>query len=478
MEGSLCRGGARVRRLGTAVGAVVTVLVLTGLWAGAAGAAVQGTSTTVDDPVIQKDGSTNVTLEITGTTTSEATPTDLILVLDESGSQSSAQFAQTKQFARDVVTSLGNRDFFANGGRVGIVMFASSGRTVLNLNGAQTTVLNAINSIGQSAGLTCIGCGLDLATQQFNDLSAAGRNRVAIVLTDGANNVGDLPASVAASNAAQVERFVVGVGAQLNQVDLRLVASDPDDEHLFLAAQFADLEAQVAGIVGAVDKPGATNVIVTPQVSSAFAVSAPSASKGAISQSGNQLIWTIPELGAETATLTYTITHDPAAGCDVKAVHDSIGYTDDQSSGATFDLGSVDVTGCNQPPDCSSVAADPSDLGAPNHKLRTVTLAGATDPDGDPLELTVTGVTQDEPVNGKGDGDTGPDALLGPSSDQVQLRAERSAMGDGRVYRIAYTVSDGQGGECSGTALVGVRRDRSGAPAVDSAPASHDSLTG
>ena len=51
----------------------------------------------------------------------------------------------------------------------------------------------------------------------------------------------------------------------------------------------------------------------------------------------------------------------------------------------------------NRPPDCSGVRATPANLGAPNHRLITVTISGATDPDGDTVDLEITGVTQDEP---------------------------------------------------------------------------------
>ena len=76
--------------------------------------------------------------------------------------------------------------------------------------------------------------------------------------------------------------------------------------------------------------------------------------------------------------------------------------------------------------------------------------------------LTITGVTQDEPLNGLGDGDTSPDAAVGPASNKVKLRAERSGLGDGRVYRIAFTGSDGLGGTCAGVATVGVPHDQGG----------------
>jgi Calx-beta domain len=121
----------------------------------------------------------------------------------------------------------------------------------------------------------------------------------------------------------------------------------------------------------------------------------------------------------------------------------------------------------NEPPDCSAVTASPDTLWPPNHKLRSVTLSGASDPDGDPVALTVTGVTQDEPLNGRGDGNTAPDAEPGASPDEVLLRAERIGKGDGRVYEITFTGDDGQGGSCQGTTTVGVPHHRGKDP-VDS----------
>ena len=122
----------------------------------------------------------------------------------------------------------------------------------------------------------------------------------------------------------------------------------------------------------------------------------------------------------------------------------------------------------NQAPDCSSVAADPGALWPPSHKLRDVTLRGATDPDGDTVAVAVTGVTQDEALNGLGDGDSSPDAAAGATADSVRLRAERQGGGDGRVYRIAFAGEDPDGASCTGTATVGVPHDQRGGAAVDS----------
>ena len=127
----------------------------------------------------------------------------------------------------------------------------------------------------------------------------------------------------------------------------------------------------------------------------------------------------------------------------------------------------------NHNPVCTNLTAGPQ-LWPPNHKLHQVTVSGATDPDGDPLTTTVTGVTQDEPLNDLGDGNTSPDAFPGSASDQALIRAERSGKGDGRVYALHVSVSDGLGGQCTGTALVSVPHDQSGKAAIDSGQAYTD----
>jgi Calx-beta domain-containing protein len=116
----------------------------------------------------------------------------------------------------------------------------------------------------------------------------------------------------------------------------------------------------------------------------------------------------------------------------------------------------------NQAPDCSNVESWPSRLSAPNHKLRYVSLGGVSDPDGDYVSYEIQSVTQDEPIF------RGPDARLALAANGVWLRAERLGRGDGRVYRIEYTASDGHDGSCGGTAIVQVPHDAAHPVARDS----------
>jgi hypothetical protein len=146
------------------------------------------------------------------------------------------------------------------------------------------------------------------------------------------------------------------------------------------------------------------------------------------------------------------------------------------TDGTATDAATVHVTVApNHPPDCSPVGLKPTSLWPANHRLVPIALSGATDQDGDPLVLRVTGVTQDEATNGLGDGDTAPDASAGEAAAEVFVRAERSGKGDGRVYRIDFSVADGKGGTCIGRVRLSVPQ-KSGGTAVDSAPPSYNSF--
>jgi hypothetical protein len=117
----------------------------------------------------------------------------------------------------------------------------------------------------------------------------------------------------------------------------------------------------------------------------------------------------------------------------------------------------------NQPPDCSAAAPSISEIWPANHKMVGVNVVGVTDPEGDPMSIVITGITQDEPLNGLGDGDTSPDGA-GVGTDKAQVRAERAGTpkvpGNGRVYHIHFDASDDKDAVCSGVVNVGVPHDQ------------------
>jgi len=124
----------------------------------------------------------------------------------------------------------------------------------------------------------------------------------------------------------------------------------------------------------------------------------------------------------------------------------------------------------NLPPDVSQAQASVTTLWPPNGKLVPFQVVGVTDPNGDPVTITVTDIVQDEPVDEvKPKGKAGYDALLLWDS-LAMVRAERLGNGNGRVYSVVFLAADDKGGVSEGVVFITVPHD-SRAAAVDDGPA-------
>jgi PKD repeat protein len=168
---------------------------------------------------------------------------------------------------------------------------------------------------------------------------------------------------------------------------------------------------------------------------------------------------TPPQHGTLSGTAP-TLTYSSAAGfvgADSFTFKANNGHLD--SNVATV---SIAVNG----PVCSTATAQPGSLWPPDHKMQPIQVSGVTHSSGLPVTLAATAIRQDEPTTGQGSGDQSPDATLTP----LQVRAERSGEGDGRVYHIDFTASDATGGNCTGTVLVCVPHDQAGGSCVDQGP--------
>jgi hypothetical protein len=126
----------------------------------------------------------------------------------------------------------------------------------------------------------------------------------------------------------------------------------------------------------------------------------------------------------------------------------------------------------NHDPVCDQAYPSIDALWPPNHKFVPVEVLGVTDPDGDPITITIDSIWQDEPVDTFGDGTFAPDGQ-GIGTAIAEVRAERSGNpnvpGNGRVYHIGFTATDGLGGSCSGEVATGVPHDKKDIPVDDGA---------
>ncbi len=331
-------------RLGVAM-CTASLLVFTTITAPASADPVPSSSAAPD--IISPADTFTVTLTLDGETVTQSTPTDVVLVVDSSGSIPPSSFhGAVKSFLRDIASELDAAGLFANGGSIGIVRFADSESHILFRGTALGPVHGAINAMAYTGGGTCLGCGVRGATSQLTSIPGSGggaHNRVMIMLTDGNETLGgasgqiSLSASLPASNGAGVERFALGVGNSISVATLNQIATDPDSAHAFQVSGFDDLQDVVTTIVEAVDVPGATDLQVDVDLAAPFALSP---------GGGDTTSFARASLGDETWTITYDVKVDPAQCGDDLPVHDAITYSDAEGGSVVFAPVTVSVVGC------------------------------------------------------------------------------------------------------------------------------------
>lgn len=126
--------------------------------------------------------------------------------------------------------------------------------------------------------------------------------------------------------------------------------------------------------------------------------------------------------------------------------HTIILRTTDDDGGTNDDVVIVTIRDTTAP--TLAMTVSPPTLWPPNHTMHVVARGAAASDACDPTPGVSFTITSDEPQNGLGDGDTAPDWAVQPVSPSVfdvSVRAERSGLGDGRVYTIGAVATDRAG---------------------------------
>ncbi|HRA65894.1 MAG TPA: VWA domain-containing protein [Caldilinea sp.] len=158
---------------------------------------------------------------------------DLVFVADGSGSISSADFLQIKQFIR---TFIGNINVGAQGTKAALVQFSSEGdgRVEQTLTDNATTINAAINNMVQLNGNTDIQEGIQLAAAELQARGRPNTPRVIVLLTDGEHNQPGDPV-LESTNFKQAGGYVftIAVGSAVNRNELIRISSQPYTRYLY-----------------------------------------------------------------------------------------------------------------------------------------------------------------------------------------------------------------------------------------------------
>jgi hypothetical protein len=144
---------------------------------------------------------------------------------------------------------------------------------------------------------------------------------------------------------------------------------------------------------------------------------------------------------ATGATPTVTLAYGP---------HIILLRTTDDDGGTNDDVVAVNIRDTQAP--AIAMVISPTTLWPPNHAMHVVARGVSASDVCDPAPVLRFIVASDEPDNGLGDGDTAPDWAVQTATVSVAdllVRAERSGLGDGRVYTIAASATDRAGNTSS-----------------------------
>jgi Ca-activated chloride channel family protein len=291
------------------------------------------------------NGTLRVTLSLTAAPDIITNPTDIVLVLDRSGSMTGQPLADLKLGAKtfiDIIAEAtqGSSDFIGSGSRIGIVSFASGASIDMPLTDNVEALKNAVDALTAS-GSTNHAAAFEKAETVFD--ASSGNAQVLLLFTDGNTTAGAPPTPIATQIKARgVIFYCIGLIGS-DGVDVSVLnewASDPDSAHVAVTPNAADLEELFAELAANISKPGATDIVINEMVTQDFTIEQilPPQAGSVESIDARTLRWNIPALGttkSESAILEFFVRHTGASGGE-KHVNESITYSDNEQNIVVF----------------------------------------------------------------------------------------------------------------------------------------------
>lgn len=307
---------------------------------------ITNSNKTISLQQIDCDGTLKVTLALTAAPDITTNPTDIALVLDRSGSMEGDALANLKLGANTFIDIIeeatdGVKDgVIGSGSHIGIVSFASTATADTQMITSVADLKAAVDDL-TADGNTNHADAFTKAIQLFDPSS--NNHKVIVMFTDGKTTAGGPPSSVAAAARAQgIVIYAIGlIGSDGIDIDaLNDWATDPNDSHVAVTPDAADLEELFAELAANITHPGATNIVINEKIRPDFIITnLLTPNKGSATMlDANTLRWTIPALGvtaSEGASLEFFIRHI-AQTSGTKPVNQSITYSDDEGNLVNF----------------------------------------------------------------------------------------------------------------------------------------------
>ncbi|KAI3358758.1 hypothetical protein L3Q82_014723 [Scortum barcoo] len=183
-------------------------------------------------------------------------PLELVFVIDSSESVGPENFDLVKDFVNALIDRL---SVSREATRIGVVLYSHVDKVVVSLQqqSSQDDVKAAVRKMPYLGEGTFTGSAIHRANQLFQ-ASRPGVRKVAVVLTDGQADPRDVmqfEETATEAHAERVEMFVIGVVNNTDplfeefQAEMNVIASDPDEEHVYLIDDFRSLPTLESNIL-------------------------------------------------------------------------------------------------------------------------------------------------------------------------------------------------------------------------------------
>lgn len=295
-----------------------------------------------------------VRLSLTAEPDIVSNPTDIVLILDRSGSMAGSALANLKNGAKafiDIIDEAtdGTQDGqIGSGSRIAVVSFAETATADTQLITSVADLKAAVDALTAGGNTNHA----DAFTKASELLAGPSTNApVMVMFTDGETTAGPDPSPIAAAaRAAGATIYAIGLSGSggVDASALEDWASKPASAYVAITPDDAELEDLFENLARNISNPGATNVVVTDTVSPCFRITSVSMpTKGTASLlNANTVQWQIDELGvtqSEGAVLEFNVEHiGPCSG--TVAVNESISYDDAEGNVVVFPSPTLDVT--------------------------------------------------------------------------------------------------------------------------------------
>lgn len=291
-------------------------------------------------------GTFEVTLSLTAEPDITENPTDIVLILDRSGSMDGVPLESLKEAANTFIDIIdeatdGTQDGqIGSGSRIGIVSFATTASQDTQLITSVDDLKAAVDDLTAN-GSTNHEAAFTQALALFDP--ASDNAKVMIMFTDGETTAGgDANVVASAAKAQGVTIYSIGLEGDggIDEQALEDWASDPSSAYVVIAPDAAELEQIFENLARNITRAGATDIVIVDTVNDCFQITDVAAPTRGTATLLNpvQVQWEIDELGvtqSEGAELTFTVEHvGPCSG--LQAVNADLDYSDAEGNEVTF----------------------------------------------------------------------------------------------------------------------------------------------